>query len=215
MQAVFGMTGVGEGKLDEWKKSVHLPDMPKIGDLPALNLPDMPEIGALNNAQGAFGAIYDTCMNLFKIAFGFCQVVSTLTVNLPTVPWPGLLISAWDSMSVVNFDVLGALSLDCVSSDVDFYATFVLTILYPAILLGLIVLVTIMRVKCVEGKDARAALYTQAWKFSLLGAFLVSQPHTCIHAKPCSGGNSSLFCRCIQVSQRRSSRCGIAGCDWH
>lgn len=67
----------------------------------------MPEIQALNDAQGALGAIYETCMNLFKIVFGFAQVVSTLTVNLPTVPWPDAVVSAWDSMGVVNFDVLG------------------------------------------------------------------------------------------------------------
>ena len=112
-----------------------------------------------------------------------------------------------------------ALSLDCVFTDIDFYSTFMCTIIYPVILLALIVLVTMVRVAGADAKES-AAMYTQAWKISLLGAFLVhAMPHMRCHtcdATPamshCSyGGHSSQCCRCIPVSQRPFSRCGTAG----
>jgi len=61
--------------------------------------------------------ILGSFQGLFKILFGFCQVVSTLAMNLPSVPWPISLTGVWDAVGVVaNVDLLGGLSAECIDT---------------------------------------------------------------------------------------------------
>ena len=76
-------------------------------------------------------------MGLVKILLGFFQVISTLAVNLPAVPWPSALTSAWSAIGVIaNIDLFDGLSVDCASSSFTFYDTFITTITYPIALQG-------------------------------------------------------------------------------
>jgi hypothetical protein len=62
---------------------------------------------------------------LCKLLLGFGQVISTLAINLPTVPWPAALTNLWDAIgTVANLDLFGAVSFDCISNGFTFYDTF-------------------------------------------------------------------------------------------
>jgi hypothetical protein len=62
---------------------------------------------------------------LFKILLGFAQVISTLAINLPTVPWPTELTNLWDAIGAfANLDIFGAVSFDCISAGFTFFDTF-------------------------------------------------------------------------------------------
>lgn len=116
--------------------------------------------------------------SLGKIALGYVQVVSTLAVNLPSVPWPGALTGAWEAVAVVNIDVFSAFSVDCFASDIDFTHTFISTITYPAVFLLLVVLVTWYRSANAPGEteeeqEERYEMVTQGWKVGLFFVFLV------------------------------------------
>jgi len=122
----------------------------------------------------------DRVEGLFKIILGFSQIISTLGVNLPTVPWPAFLTSVWHSIGMLaNINLLQAVSVDCVTSSWTFYGSFIITISYPAILLFLMFIITMCRKWQWRG-DAeygrRAAV--EGWKFSLFGLFLI-YPSVC------------------------------------
>ena len=112
-------------------------------------------------------------MGLFKIFLGFGQIISTLSVNLPAVPWPSFLITVWNGIGVVtNIDLLSAISVDCVTSTWDFFDHFIVTISYPVVVLCIIAAVTFIRAS-VADEDDKNDIYVEGWKVSLFGLFLV------------------------------------------
>jgi hypothetical protein len=115
----------------------------------------------------------DDFMGLFKIVFGFAQVVSTLTINLPSIEWPNSLTEVWDSLAVANIDLFSALTVECLAADWSFYSTFQTTIIYPIILGLVLVFVTFVRCLQAEDEESSREVYVQAWKWSLLGMFLI------------------------------------------
>ena len=109
--------------------------------LPSVDI-DVASVG--NTAQEA----WDGFMGLFKILFGFLQVVSTLAINLPTVEWPASLTGLWDAVGVVaNIDLMGGLAVDCIDTSWTFYQTFHATVAYPLALLFLVLVVTQLRLR--------------------------------------------------------------------
>ena len=133
------------------------------------------DVSKLSNASKAVSELMskkvEQATNLLKIAIGFLQVVSTLSVNLPSVPWPSALMASWDIFSIVNVDFLGALSIDCVAT-MEFPAVMIMTVSAPAIFLLLVVLVTLYRSATAPPKR-KAAVTTQGWKIALLVLFIV------------------------------------------
>ena len=106
--------------------------------------------------------MYQEFVGLLKILLGFMQVVSTLTVNLPTVPWPSVLTSIWDAVGVVaNVDIFEGLNMDCLLSGFIFYSNFVVTVLYPLFFQLAIALVTWYRVDQTSDVDERKIKMTQ------------------------------------------------------
>jgi len=103
---------------------------------------------------------------------GFTQIVSMLTVNLPSVPWPGALSGVWGALAIVNLDVFSALSVDCISSSYDFRDIFLTTVIAPAIVLMLIVAVTQCR-KIGKTRVKQEEITIEGWKVTLLGAFII------------------------------------------
>jgi hypothetical protein len=39
------------------------------------------------------------------------QIVSTLTANLPSIPWPVSLTGVWDAVAIANIDAFSALEV--------------------------------------------------------------------------------------------------------
>jgi len=78
--------------------------------------------------------VTENLTGLFKILFGFAQIVSTLTVNLPSIEWPAALVNIWDAMNIVNLDLFNSLTIECMATDLNFYNTFHSTIMYPIII---------------------------------------------------------------------------------
>ena len=133
-------------------------------------------ISGLGNAipAGFDSNMYQEFVGLLKILLGFMQVVSTLTVNLPTVPWPSVLTSIWDAVGVVaNIDIFEGLNMDCLLSGFNFYSNFVVTVLYPLVFQLAIALVTWYRVDQTSDVDERKIKMTQGWKISLFLLFLI------------------------------------------
>ena len=132
-------------------------------------------------ATAQFNALVEQVTNLGKIVLGYVQVISTLAVNLPSVPWPGELTSAWEAVAVVNIDVFGAFSIDCFAAEVNFTHTFLTTITYPVVFLALVAMVTWVRSCLVAGEadneeeedQQRDDVVTQGWKVGLFFLFVV------------------------------------------
>ena len=89
VQAVFGMGGMGKGNKKEMgamggkSAQQNLADVQK--SLPGIDVGiDMPSVD-LSAAQAELEKLWEQVTGLFKIVFGYLQVVSTLAVNLPSV----------------------------------------------------------------------------------------------------------------------------------
>jgi len=116
----------------------------------------------------------DQLMGLFKIVLGFMQIISTMAVNLPEVPWPDSLTVTWSMLGVVaNIDLFEGIAVDCVTSTYTFYDTFLITILYPIFLLAIIIAVTKYRQDNAEGAEAAETCLDEGWKVALFLMFLL------------------------------------------
>jgi len=117
---------------------------------------------------------WNKLQGLFKILFSFMQVVSSLSINLPSVNWPESVISIWDTFgTVANIDIISGLSLDCVNKSWNFYSTFALTVSLPLVSLVITVVVTAIRVHFANDKDQMEHAIVQAWQFCLVGSFVI------------------------------------------
>jgi len=120
------------------------------------------------------GKAWDQVMGLFKILFGFLQIVSTLSINLPTVEWPVSLTGLWDAVGVVaNIDLMGGLSVDCIDTSWNFYNTFHANIIYPLVLLLLVLLVTRLRLGGTNDESEQENIKVQGIKLLLFGSFVI------------------------------------------
>jgi len=121
--------------------------------------------------------MYGDFMGLFKILYGFLQVVSTLGVTLPSVPWPDALENIWEALSVVNLDALNMFSVDCISAEYTFYNKFSMTVSYPLVVLGSIIAITVCRSARqpadVNPEQHRAKCISEGWKVALIGSFII------------------------------------------
>ena len=177
VQAVFGMGGMGKGNKKEMgamggkSAQQNLADVQK--SLPGIDVGiDMPSVD-LSAAQAELEKLWEQVTGLFKIVFGYLQVVSTLAVNLPSVPWPSELSGIWDAVAVVNIDLFSAFSVDCFASDIDFTHTFMSTILYPIAFVALILIVTWVRQAGTTTQQEENDVVTEGWKVGLLFLFII------------------------------------------
>jgi len=116
----------------------------------------------------------DQLMGLFKILLGFMQIISTMAVNLPEVPWPDSLTVTWSMLGVIaNIDLFEGIAVDCVTSSYTFYDTFLITILYPIFLMVIIVAVTKYRQNHAESTEVAETCLDEGWKVSLFLMFLL------------------------------------------
>ena len=90
------------------------------------------------------------------------------------MPWPISLTGLWDALDVVaNLDVFNAISFDCISSGITFYDTFLITIIYPVVFLGLGAAITYIRMQL--SNDEAQVIMNSAHKLAL-GFLLVIYP---------------------------------------
>ena len=101
MQAIFGMTGASKGNggmmeqiggsNEDASNSIAnvqntMGEIAGSVDFSAVNdLAGSIDLSAMNDVADAMNAKFEEVMNLLKIAFGFLQVVSTLSFNLPSI----------------------------------------------------------------------------------------------------------------------------------
>ena len=90
------------------------------------------------------------------------------------MPWPISLTGLWDALDVVaNLDVFNAISFDCISSGITFYDTFLITIIYPVVVLALGAVITFIRMQL--SSDEPQEIMNWAHKL-VLGFLLVIYP---------------------------------------
>ena len=116
-------------------------------------------------------AMWEEVTGLLKITVGFGQVISTVQTNF-SVPWPNFLVMFYDSLSILNLDLIASLSFDCVSGSFNFYSNFSTTIVCPLVFLIALVAVTFFRSQGVS-LERQKVVSDQCWKVALLFLFLV------------------------------------------
>jgi hypothetical protein len=124
------------------------------------------------DVSNMFSCFDEKFIGLSKILFGFMQVVSTLAVTLPSVPWPTELTEVWKAVGLLaNIDFLKGINMDCITSSFTFLDTFTVTIIYPIGFLILIVGVTYLRMQ--SSSASVMEISNEGWQASLFLLFLV------------------------------------------
>merc|ERR1712166_874395 len=96
--------------------------------------------------------------DIFKVLLGYMQVISSLSFNFTFVPWPDCVTDTWDAVGVV--------------ASFDFFDEFLVTILYPPIIIAGIFGVTRWR-RCTTDERAKESILSQGWKVAFFFLFLI------------------------------------------